>query len=71
MQKQLSARSISYSHCKYRYELEIPEEIVKGNKKPAEFEFTSKRAGFERFRTDHIKKLVEKLEEVEVKLKSE
>lgn len=34
-------RSITYSHAKFRYELEIPIELVKGSRKPADFEFTS------------------------------
>jgi DNA mismatch repair protein MSH6 len=38
-------RRVQFSHAKYRYELEIPAEHVKGNKKPVEFEFTSQRQG--------------------------
>jgi len=34
-------KRINYSHAKFRYELEIPCEIIKGNKKPDDFEFTS------------------------------
>jgi DNA mismatch repair protein MSH6 len=34
-------RSIGFCHAKFRYEIEIPAELVKGNKKPADFEFTS------------------------------
>lgn len=34
-------KRINWSHAKYRYELEIPEELVKGKKKPDDFEFTS------------------------------
>jgi len=39
-------RNISFSHAKQRYEIEIPEELVKGNKKPADFELCSQRQGF-------------------------
>ena len=40
---------IEYSHAKYRYELEVPCELVAGNKKPRDFELTSQRRGYERF----------------------
>ena len=48
-----------FSHAKYRYELEIPSDLVKGAKKPDDFEFTSARNGFERFHTKEIKILVD------------
>ena len=38
-------RRISFSHAKYRYEIEIPEEHVKRDK-PKELELTSQRIGF-------------------------
>ena len=59
----------NYSHAKFRYELEIPERYVKGNKKPADFEYTSQRKGFQRFHTKEIKKWVDELEEAEEVLK--
>lgn len=62
-------RRINFSHAKYRYELEIPQEHVAGNKKPDHFEFTSQRKGYERFHTDTIKKLVDRLEVAEESLK--
>lgn len=62
-------RRISFSHAKMRYEVEIPEEHVKGNKKPRDFEMTSTRQGYQRFHTPEIKHLVERLEVVEDKLK--
>lgn len=43
--------SIKYSHAKYRYELEIPEKLVKGSNKPDDYEFTSSRKGYQRFHT--------------------
>lgn len=61
--------NINYSHAKFRYEIEIPERYVKGKKKPADLEYTSKRKGFERFHTSDIKKLLEDLEEAEEVLK--
>jgi len=39
-------RRICFSHAKFRYEIEIPEEHVNGTKKPADFELTSTRKGF-------------------------
>ena len=39
IQKQFSDFNIKYST---KYELEIPEVLVSGNKKPVDFEFTSK-----------------------------
>mmetsp|Transcript_30336 Transcript_30336/g.40311 ORF Transcript_30336/g.40311 Transcript_30336/m.40311 type:complete len:93 (+) Transcript_30336:42-320(+) len=62
-------RRICFSHAKNRYEIEIPEEHVKGNKKPKEFELTSTRKGFERFYTPTLKALVERLEIAEDRLK--
>ena len=61
--------NINYSHAKFRYELEIPERYVKGNKKPDDYEYTSQRKGFQRFHTPEIKKWVEELEEAEEILK--
>ena len=65
VQKQFEDTSIKYSHAKYRYELEIPENIIKGNKKPINYEFTSSRKGFQRFHTPRIKKLIDELEDAE------
>jgi DNA mismatch repair protein MSH6 len=59
----------NFSHAKYRYEIEIPEKYVKGDKKPANFEYTSQRKGFERFHTKEIRKWIEELEEAEEVLK--
>lgn len=62
-------QDIYYSHTKHRYELDIPAKLVEGNKKPKQFEFSSKKQDRERFVTQEIKDLVEKLEEVEERLK--
>jgi len=65
----MNNKRIGWSHAKYRYEIEIPVELVKGNKKPKDFEFTSQRKGFERFHTKTIKDILEKLENAEENLK--
>ena len=70
MQKHYRDRRITFSHAKNRYELEIPEEHVKGNKKPHDFELVSTRQGYQRFYTPELKKLVENLEESEDRLKN-
>jgi DNA mismatch repair protein MSH6 len=62
-------RRIVYSHAKDRYSIEIPEDHVKGNKKPKEFEFSSARAGYQRFITPETKAFVERLEKAEDTLK--
>ena len=61
-------RRINWSHAKYRYELEIPQECVEGKKKPEEYEFTSQRKDYQRFHTKEIKKLVDELETAEERL---
>ena len=53
--KRFKDRRICFSHTKNRYEIEIPQEHVKGNKKPKEFELVSQRQGYERFYTPEIK----------------
>jgi DNA mismatch repair protein MSH6 len=58
-------RRINWSHAKYRYELEVPQEYVEGKKKPADFEFTSQRKDYQRFHTPEIKKLIDQLETAE------
>lgn len=57
--KYRDTRRINWSHAKYRYELEVPQEYVEGKKKPAEFEFTSQRKDYQRFHTPEIKKLID------------
>ena len=65
IQKQFGDISIKYSHAKYRFELEIPEHLIRGNKKPLDYEFTSSRKGYQRFHTSQIKKLIDELEDAE------
>ena len=43
IQGKFKDRKICFSHAKNRYELEIPEYHVKGNKKPKDFELVSTR----------------------------
>ncbi len=62
------SRRINWSHAKYRYELEIPEELVGGKKKPEDYEFTSQRKDYQRFHTKEIKKLIDELETKEESL---
>jgi len=64
------AYGISYVHTKHRYEIEIPVELVSGSKKPADFEISSKKKGYERFVTEKIRLLVNKLEDAEEKLQA-
>lgn len=56
----LGSNTIDYVHSKYRYEIEIPES--KTNKVPKDFEFTSSRKGFKRFRSKKVIDLLDKLE---------
>ena len=69
IRKRFNDHSIDFCHAKFRYELEIPEKHVKGTKKPEDFEFTSARAGYQRFLTEEIKEIVKELEEVEELMK--
>ena len=41
VRKRFKDRRIAFSHAKYRYELEIPADLVAGQKRPEGFEFTS------------------------------
>jgi len=71
IRKRFSDHSIEYCHAKFRYELEIPEKHVKGTKKPEDFEFTSAKAGYQRFLTEEIREMVKELEEVEDEMKKD
>ena len=69
--KRLKCAIIQYSHTKnYRYELEIPESYVKNNR-PEGYILTTSKKGYLRFHTKEILENVEKLEEVEERLKEE
>ena len=41
MKSQFKDRRLCYSHAKQRYELEVPEDLVKGKRKPHDFELMS------------------------------
>jgi DNA mismatch repair protein MSH6 len=70
--KRLKCNKISYVHTKcHKYELEVPEDAVSGNKKPSEYKMTTSRKGFLRFHTEDIVNLVKQLENVDEKLRSE
>ncbi|CAK58417.1 unnamed protein product (macronuclear) [Paramecium tetraurelia] len=56
--------NIQYAHAKFRYEIEIPDELVQKSK-PEDFEFTSSRQGYKRYLTQEIKDLVTELEQAE------
>lgn len=61
--KRLKCPVITYAHTKfYKYELEIPEEYVTGNKRPTEYKLTTSKKGFLRFHTKEIISLVERLD---------
>ena len=66
----LKCSSLSFVDIKYRFELEVPVEVVAGSSKPPEYELTSAKQGYERFHTPAIKSLVLKLERAEEQLKS-
>ena len=55
-------RDIKYVHCKYPYEIEVPNEQIKDSKRPPDFELSSHRSGHSRFITPLLKELTEKME---------
>jgi DNA mismatch repair protein MSH6 len=70
--KRLKCPIITYAHTKfYKYELEIPEEYVTGDKRPAEYKLTTSKKGFLRFHTKEIISLVERLDICLERLKDE
>lgn len=67
--KRLKCNIINYAHTKnIRYELEIPENVVKDNR-PRDYILTTSKKGFLRFHTKEIVENVKKLEELEEELK--
>ena len=60
---------MTFVSSKFRYELEVEEKYVKGNKKPDDYEFTSGRQGYQRFHTKEIIDMIDELEELEEKVK--
>ena len=67
--KRLKCNIINYAHTKnIRYELEIPENVVKDNR-PKDYILTTSKKGFLRFHTKEIVENVKKLEELEEELR--
>ncbi|EAR96989.1 MutS domain III protein (macronuclear) [Tetrahymena thermophila SB210] len=62
IQQQMKDKTIKYG---LRYELEINEDLVKGNKKPKNFDFTSKAGKYQRFQTKELRELIAELDEAE------
>ena len=68
--RRLKCNVINYAHTKnIRYELEIPENVVKDNR-PKDYILTTSKKGFLRFHTKEIVDNVKKLEELEEELKA-
>lgn len=61
---------VKFVDSKFRYELEVPAYLTKKNK-PAGYEETSARQGYQRYYTRDIKKLADQLEITEEKLKNQ
>ena len=67
--KKLKCAAIQYNHTKnFKYELEIPEEIIKKNK-PNNYILTTSKKGYLRFHTQEILNNIKKLEECSEKIK--
>ncbi|KAL4491712.1 hypothetical protein ABPG73_013515 [Tetrahymena malaccensis] len=60
IRKQFGDDRIQFCHSKAPYQLEIPIELVKGDKKPADFELTSLTKKTQRFHTPQLKQLINK-----------
>jgi DNA mismatch repair protein MSH6 len=63
-------QEIKFVDSKFRYELEVPVYLVKKSK-PAGYEETTARQGFQRYYTKDIKRLADNLEITEEKLKNQ
>lgn len=70
IRKRFNDKTITYTHAKYRYELEVPAKLFEKNK-PSDLEFTSSRQGFQRFHTAFIKEKVTDLEIAEEETKNQ
>ena len=69
IQKVFKSKDLIFANVKHRYEIEIPTNLLSMYKKPDDFEFSSKKAGKERYITPRIKELVPKLEVAEEELR--
>ena len=68
--QRLGSKNVEFVNSKFRYELEVEDKVVKGNKKPEEYQFTSSRQGYQRFHTNEIIEKIAEIEEVEEKVKN-
>jgi len=59
--KRFKSDDLRYVHIKHRYELEVPDHLVEGSKKPKEFVVTSKRKGYLRFHSPEIESQLHKV----------
>ena len=60
-QERLGDQRIQFFHGVQQFQLEVPEELVAKEKKPRDYEFSSKKAGYQRFLSEFIReKVVEK-----------
>ena len=62
--------NINFVASKYRYEIEIPERLVEGNKRPDTLLITSKRKGYLRFHSTEIEQQLSRLHHLERDFKS-
>ena len=61
IRKKFDCDKIKYHHTgKLKYQIEIPEHLVSGTKKPKDYTVTSKREGYHRFHTDFIEESLAK-----------
>lgn len=61
---------VRFVHTKYRYEIEIPNEMLRtADKKLEELVLTSQRSGYQRFHTEKIKQFLDSLEAKEDNLR--
>ena len=63
--KRMNSQEIAYVHSRHPYEMEFPEYLVEGSRRPKELLLTSKRQGYIRFRTMEIEDLVLQLSALE------
>ncbi len=69
-QKRFNSKEIQYVHARrLRYQLEIPEKLVEGKKRPKEFAIMSKRKGFIRFYSPEIEENLKEMSRLEEELK--
>ena len=70
--KNFKSPFINFAHTKnYKYELEIPEDLLKTKNIGSKYKLTTSRKGFLRYHTDEILDLVTELEEYQENLKKE